>query len=103
MAKVGITGADNIKKHYVDICNIVDGDISAEVISVDFDGMVAEAKELSALHPNIVVKIPMIKEGIKAIKWCTDNGIRTNCTLVCLLYTSPSQRDRTRYRMPPYA
>ena len=82
MAKVGITGADNIKKHYVDICNIVDGDISAEVISVDFDGMVREAKELSALHPNIVVKIPMIKEGIKAIKWCTDNGIRTNCTLV---------------------
>ncbi|MEZ5013372.1 MAG: fructose-6-phosphate aldolase [Chitinophagales bacterium] len=82
MAKVGITGADNIKKHYVDICNIVDGDISAEVISVDFDGMVREAKELSALHPNIVVKIPMIKDGVKALKWCYDNGIRTNCTLI---------------------
>lgn len=82
MAKVGVKGEANIKQHYIDICNIVDGDISAEVISTDFDGMVREAKELAALHPNIVVKIPMIKEGIKAIKWCTDNDIRTNCTLV---------------------
>lgn len=81
MAKVGITGEANIKKHYVDICNIVDGDISAEVVSVDFDGMVREAKELSGLHKNIVVKIPMIPEGVKALKWCSDNGIRTNCTL----------------------
>lgn len=82
MAKVGVTGADKIKQHYIDICNIVDGDISAEVISTDFEGMVREAKELAALHENIVVKIPMIKEGLKAIKWCTDNNIRTNCTLV---------------------
>lgn len=82
MAKVGITGTENIKQHYIDICNIVDGDISAEVISTDFDGMVQEAKVLAALHPNIVVKIPMIKEGVKALKWCTDNNIRTNCTLV---------------------
>ena len=82
MAKVGISGEANIKKHYVDICNIVDGDISAEVISTDFDGIIREGKELAALHENIVVKVPMIKEGIKAIRWFTDNGIRTNCTLV---------------------
>ncbi|MBK7109412.1 MAG: fructose-6-phosphate aldolase [Chitinophagales bacterium] len=82
MAKVGITGKENIMNHYKAICEIVDGDISAEVISTDFDGMVAEAKVLSALHENIVVKIPMIKEGVKALKWCTDNNIRTNCTLV---------------------
>lgn len=82
MAKVGITGKENIMNHYKAICEIVDGDISAEVISTDFEGMIAEAKVLSALHKNIVVKIPMIKEGVKAIKWCTDNNIRTNCTLV---------------------
>ena len=82
MAKVGISGQENIMNHYKAICEIVDGDISAEVISTDFEGMIAEAKTLSALHKNIVVKIPMIKEGVKAIKWCTDNGIRTNCTLV---------------------
>lgn len=82
MAKVGISGEANIKKHYVDICNIVDGDISAEVIATDFDGIIKEGKELAALHDNIVVKVPMIKEGIKAIRWFTDNGIRTNCTLV---------------------
>ncbi len=82
MAKVGVTGKQNILQHYIDICEIVDGDISAEVISTDFEGMIAEAKELSGLHKNIVVKIPMIKEGVKAIKWCTDNNIRTNCTLV---------------------
>ena len=82
MAKEGIKGHDAIMKHYVDICNIVDGDISAEVISTDFDGIIAEGKKLAALHKNIVVKVPMIKEGIKAIKWFTDNGIRTNCTLV---------------------
>lgn len=82
MAKEGIKGAEAVNKHYVDICNIVDGDISAEVISTDFDGMVAEGKKLAALHKNIVVKIPMIKDGVKAMKWFTDNGIRTNCTLV---------------------
>lgn len=82
MAKEGITGKDNILKHYVDICNIVDGDVSAEVIATDFDGMVREGEILADLHDNIVVKIPMIKDGIKAIKYFTDKGIKTNCTLV---------------------
>ncbi|MBK7817103.1 MAG: fructose-6-phosphate aldolase [Sphingobacteriaceae bacterium] len=82
MAKEGIKGQDNILKHYVDICNIVTGDVSAEVISTDFDGMVKEGEALAKLHPRIVVKIPMIKEGVKAIKYFTDKGIKTNCTLV---------------------
>lgn len=82
MAKEGISGDENVKKHYLDICNIVDGDVSAEVISTDFDSMIKEGKVLADLHPNIVVKVPMIKDGVKAIKWFTDNGIRTNCTLV---------------------
>lgn len=82
MAKEGIKGTEAQLKHYVDICNIVDGPVSAEVISTDFDGIIAEGKKLAALHENIVVKVPMIKDGIKAIKWFTDNGIRTNCTLV---------------------
>lgn len=81
MAKEGITGEKDIMKHYETICSIVDGDISAEVLSVTFDAIVAEGKKLAAIHPNIVVKVPMIKEGIKAIKWFTDNGIPTNCTL----------------------
>ncbi|MCG2417935.1 fructose-6-phosphate aldolase [Aequorivita sp. F47161] len=82
MAKEGITGRNNILKHYVDICNIVNGDVSAEVIATDFEGMVKEGEELAELHPQIVVKIPMIKDGVKALKYFTDNGIRTNCTLV---------------------
>lgn len=82
MAKEGITGADNIMQHYADICEIVDGDVSAEVISTDFAGMVEEAKKLADIADNIVVKIPMIKEGVKAMSWCTSNGIPTNCTLV---------------------
>src|SRR5574343_359614 len=82
MAKEGIKGTEAQLKHYVDICNIVDGPVSAEVISTDFDGIIAEGKKLAALHENIVVKVPMIKDGIKAIKWFTDNGIRTNCTLI---------------------
>lgn len=82
MAKEGITGANNILKHYVDICNIVDGDVSAEVISVDYEGMIKEGEELAELHPQIVVKIPMTKEGIKACKYFSDRGIRTNVTLV---------------------
>jgi transaldolase len=82
MAKEGITGTDNILKHYVDICQIVDGDVSAEVIATDFAGMVSEGEKLAALHPNIVVKVPMIKDGIKAISYFTKKGIRTNCTLV---------------------
>ncbi|MCE3226666.1 MAG: fsa [Bacteroidetes bacterium] len=82
MAKEGIKGQDNILKHYVDICNIVDGDVSAEVISTDFDGMVKEGEALAELHPQIVVKVPMIKDGVKAIKYFTEKGIRTNCTLV---------------------
>jgi transaldolase len=82
MAKEGITGADNIIKHYKDICDIVDGDVSAEVISTDFAGIVEEGKRLADLHENIVVKVPMIKEGVKAISWFTENEIKTNCTLV---------------------
>lgn len=82
MAKEGITGADNILKHYIDICNIVDGDVSAEVIATDFEGMVKEGKELAALHPQIVIKLPMIKEGIKATKYFSDKNIKTNVTLV---------------------
>ncbi|MBW8241276.1 fructose-6-phosphate aldolase [Muricauda oceani] len=82
MAKEGITGKDNILKHYVDICNIVDGDVSAEVVSTDFDGMVKEGEELADLHEQIVVKVPMIRDGVKALKYFSDKGIRTNCTLV---------------------
>ena len=82
MAKEGITGADNILKHYVDICNIVDGDVSAEVIATDFEGMVKEGEALAALHPQIVVKLPMIADGVKACKYFSDKGIRTNVTLV---------------------
>jgi len=82
MAKEGISGAENIINHYKKICEIVDGDVSAEVISTDFEGMVKEGEELAALHPQIVVKVPMIKEGIKAIKYFSNKGIRTNCTLV---------------------
>jgi transaldolase len=82
MAKEGIKGQDAIINHYKAICDIVNGDISAEVLSTDFKGIVEEGKKLAAIHPNIVVKVPMIKDGVKAIKWFTDNGIRTNCTLV---------------------
>lgn len=82
MAKEGITGRNNILKHYVDICNIVDGDVSAEVIATDFDAIVREGEELAELHEQIVVKVPMIKDGIKAIKYFNDHDIRTNCTLV---------------------
>ena len=82
MAKEGIKGEKNILQHYVDICNIVDGDVSAEVIATDYEGMIAEGQKLAALHPQIVVKVPAIKEGIKAIKFLTSKGIRTNCTLV---------------------
>lgn len=82
MAKEGITGRENILQHYIDICDIVDGDVSAEVIAVDFEGMVNEGEELAALHSQIVVKLPMIKEGIKAAKYFSDKGIRTNVTLV---------------------
>jgi transaldolase len=82
MAKEGITGNDAILKHYVDICEIVDGDVSAEVISTTFKEMIAEGENLAALHPQIVVKVPMIKDGIKAIRYFSDRGIRTNCTLV---------------------
>ena len=82
MAKEGITGANNILKHYVEICEIVDGDVSAEVIAVDFEGMVREGNALSSLHSQIVVKIPMTEEGVKALKYFSDSGIKTNCTLV---------------------
>ena len=82
MAKEGIKGEKAVLQHYVDICNIVDGPVSAEVLGTDFDTIVKEGEALAKLHKNIVVKVPMIKEGIKAIKYFTDNGIKTNCTLV---------------------
>jgi transaldolase len=82
MAKEGISGQENILNHYKAICEIVDGPISAEVISTDFEGMIKEGEALADLHPNIVVKVPIIKDGIKAIKYFTQKGIKTNCTLV---------------------
>jgi transaldolase len=82
MAKEGIKGEAAVTKHYLDICEMVDGDVSAEVLSTDFKEIVEEGKKLAAIHPNIVVKVPMIRDGIKALKWFSDNGIRTNCTLV---------------------
>ncbi|HAA00721.1 MAG: fructose-6-phosphate aldolase [Flavobacteriales bacterium] len=82
MAKEGISGTERVRKHYVDICSIVDGDVSAEVIATDYEGIIKEGEELAKLHKNIVVKVPMIRDGIKAIKYFTQKGIRTNCTLV---------------------
>lgn len=83
MAKEGIKGEDAVMHHYATICDLVDGgDVSAEVIATDFDGIVSEGKRLAAIHPSIVVKVPMIKDGVKALKYFSDNGIRTNCTLV---------------------
>ena len=129
MAKEGITGEKNIIDHYLKICEIVDGDVSAEVISVDYDGIVKEGEALASLHKQIVIKVPMIEEGVKAIRYFSDKGLKTNCTLIfssgqallaakagatyvspfigrlddCLLYTSQSPRDRTRSRMPSSA
>jgi len=82
MAKEGISGNENIINHYKAICEIVDGDVSAEVIATDFEGMVKEGEAFAALHPQIVVKVPITKEGVKAIKHFSDKGIKTNCTLV---------------------
>ena len=82
MAKEGVKGEAAIMEHYLTICEMVDGDVSAEVFSTDFDSIIAEGQKLSAIHPNIVVKVPMIKDGIKALKWFSDNNIKTNCTLV---------------------
>jgi transaldolase len=82
MAKEGIRGHDNIMQHYIDICNIVDGDVSAEVIATDYQGIIKEGEALAELHPRIVVKVPMIKDGVKAIRYFSDKGIKTNCTLI---------------------
>ena len=82
MAKEGISDPDKVLQHYVDICNVADGDVSAEVIATDYDGMIREGNILADLHPNIVVKIPMIKDGVKALKYFSDNNIKTNCTLI---------------------
>lgn len=82
MAKVGISGKEAVMKHYVDICNIATGDVSAEVIATDYDGIIREGEELAKLHKQIVVKVPMIKDGVRAIKYFSSKGIRTNCTLV---------------------
>jgi transaldolase len=82
MAKEGIKGVDAVMAHYRQICEIVDGDVSAEVIATTYDEIIREGEELAELHPNIVVKVPMIKDGVKAIKYFADKGIRTNCTLI---------------------
>jgi transaldolase len=82
MAKVGIKGEAAVTNHYKTIAELVNGDVSAEVVSTDFKSIIEEGKKLHAIHPNIVVKVPMIKEGVKALKWFSDNGIKTNCTLV---------------------
>jgi transaldolase len=82
MAREGIKGEDAVMQHYLTICEMVDGDISAEVLSTDLDDIIEEGKKLAAIHPNIVVKVPIIKDGVKALKWFSDNGIKTNCTLV---------------------
>jgi len=82
MAKEGIKGEAAVTNHYKTICELVNGDISAEVISTDFQGIIEEGKKLAAIHPRIVVKVPMIRDGVKALKWFHDNGIRTNCTLI---------------------
>ena len=82
MAKEGVSGQANIIDHYKAICEIVDGDVSAEVISTEFEGIIDEGKKLAEIAPNIVVKVPMIKEGVKALRYLSDHGIRTNCTLV---------------------
>lgn len=82
MAKEGIKGGSNILKHYVDICNAVTGDVSAEVISTDYDGIIKEGEALAKLHKQIVVKVPMIKDGVKALKYFSNKGIKTNCTLI---------------------
>ena len=82
MAKEGISGEENVLAHYKAICDIVDGDISAEVIATDYEGMIKEGEALAKIDPKIVVKVPMIKDGVKAIKYFSDNGIKTNCTLV---------------------
>lgn len=82
MAKEGISGKQNIHHHYLEICNIVDGDVSAEVLGITFEEMIKEGEELAALHPRIVVKVPMTKDGVKAIRYFSEKGIKTNCTLV---------------------
>ncbi|MFN5319191.1 MAG: fructose-6-phosphate aldolase [Bacteroidia bacterium] len=82
MAKEGISGTDRIMQHYINICEIVEGDVSAEVIATDYEGIIREGENLASLHTQIVVKVPMIKDGIKAIKYFSSKGIRTNCTLV---------------------
>lgn len=82
MAKEGVSGKQNIHNHYLEICKIADGDISAEVLGITFEEMVKEGEKLAALHPRIVVKVPMTKDGIKAIRYFSEKGIKTNCTLV---------------------
>tara|TARA_B100001996_G_scaffold275425_1_gene216141 strand:+ start:31 stop:684 length:654 start_codon:yes stop_codon:yes gene_type:complete len=82
MAKEGISGEKDILNHYINICNLVKGDVSAEVISVDFDGIIKEGEKLASLHSQIVVKVPMIEEGVKALRYFSDKGIKTNCTLI---------------------
>jgi len=82
MAKEGIKGTDAVMAHYKQICELVDGDVSAEVIATDYDGIIREGEALAELHPNIVVKVPMVRDGVKAIRYFSDKGIKTNCTLI---------------------
>jgi len=82
MAKEGIKGEQAVMDHYKAICDIVDGDISAEVVGVEYDAIIKEGMKFAGIHPNIVVKVPMVKEGVRALKWFSDNGVRTNCTLI---------------------
>jgi len=82
MAKEGIKGEEAVRQHYLNICKLVDGPVSAEVIATDFEGMIKEGEALAALHPNIVVKVPMIEDGVKALRYFSDKGIKTNCTLI---------------------
>lgn len=102
MAKEGIKGTENIKNHYKQICEIVDGDVSAEVISTEYKRMIAEGEELAELHNQIVVKIPMIKDGIKAIKYFAKKGIRTNCTLVFSLGQALLAAKAGAYYVSPF-
>lgn len=100
--KEGLVGVENIYKHYIKICNIVNGDVSAEVISTDFDGIIREGEALSELNPKIVIKIPLIKDGIKAIHYFSNNGIKTNCTLIFSLGQAILAAKAGAYYISPF-
>ena len=99
-AKEGIKSEEGVIEHYKTICELVDGDVSAEVIATRFDEIIEEGKQLASIHPNIVVKVPMIKDGVKALKWFSDNGIKTNCTLVFSAGQAIPSARQGRLQMP---